>query len=63
MSYYLHFKVAESIVLVELGTGRMQQLISPVSNFYNQCRKIASISTITKDGKKFVILLIIINNL
>jgi hypothetical protein len=50
MSYYLHFKVAESIVLVELGAGRMQELISPVSNFYNQCWKIVSISTITKDG-------------
>jgi len=47
MSYYLHFKVAESIALVELGTGRMQELISPVSNFYNQRWKIASLSTIT----------------
>jgi len=36
MSHYLHFKVAESITLFELGTGRMQELISPVGNFYNQ---------------------------
>jgi len=63
MSYYLHFKVAESILLVEIGTGQMQKLISPVSNFYSQCWKIASLSTITQDGKDFVALLLIINNL
>jgi hypothetical protein len=36
MSDYLHFKAAEPIILAELGTGRMQELISPESNFYNQ---------------------------
>jgi len=47
MLHYLHFKAPESIALVELWTGRMQELISPVSNFYNKCWKIASLSVIT----------------
>jgi len=46
MSYYLHFKAEESIALV-LGTGRMQKLIRPVSNVYNEYWKIASLSAIT----------------
>jgi hypothetical protein len=52
MTDYSHFKAAEFMPLVELGTGRMQELISPESNFHNECKKMTSLKTMTKNREE-----------